>query len=161
MAISSARNFTVQNNTLVGNTSFIGSPGANCSADIPSSQPFIAQQDDITQSLLQDDFTNVTDADGLTCIQPPQGGAHWPFGGPHDPSSPPPVSSQPSSNSAPTSSQGLNTGAKVGIAIGVIVGVLFIAIAAWFIHRRSVNRVGRIRQMASVSTAGYTQPAAY
>ncbi|KAL4256680.1 Pectin lyase fold/virulence factor, partial [Pleurotus pulmonarius] len=33
MAVSSSRNFTVRNNVLVGNTSFIGAAGPNCSED--------------------------------------------------------------------------------------------------------------------------------
>jgi hypothetical protein len=99
---------------------------------------------------------NVTDGDGLTCIVPPQGGDHWPFGASHDPNTPPVVPSQ-SSTPAPTTHQGISTGTKVGIAIGVIMGVLFIAILAWFIRRRAINRPDRNRLMSLASTnTGYT-----
>ena len=156
MAITSARNFTVQNNILVGNTSFIGSRGPNCSHvnTTPASQPF-GQQDRISQSSLQNDFTNIGDADSLTCIIPPSGGDYWPFGGNQDPNAPPGVPDQ-SSPFTPTSQEGLSTGAKVGIAIGVIGGVLFVAILAWFIRRRVITRQERNRRPAWASRRDYS-----
>ena len=83
MAISSAQNFTVQGNTLFGNTSFIGSRGPNCSTSNPTppSGPFIVQTSDLTASNLQSDFVSVTDAEGLTCVVPPVGGDYWPIDG--------------------------------------------------------------------------------
>lgn len=83
IAVSSARDFTVQGNTLFGNTSFIGSRGPTCSASdsTPPSGPFIVQSSDVTASNLQSDFQTVQDITGLTCVVPPDGGNYWPYGG--------------------------------------------------------------------------------
>jgi hypothetical protein len=88
MAVTSARDFTVQGNTLFGNTSFIGSRGPNCSASDPTppSGPFIVQNSDVTASNLQSNFQTVQDATGLTCVVPPDGGNYWPYGGSGSPS---------------------------------------------------------------------------
>jgi hypothetical protein len=161
MGINSARNFTVQNNVLVGNTSFIGSRGPNCSSvnTTPTSQPFVAQENNITLSSLQSDFVNIQDADGLTCIMPPPGGSYWPFGGSHDPNSPPAVAGSPTTSPSPVPHGGTSTGEKVGIAIGVIAGILFVAVLAWFIRRRrAMTQQGRIRQTAWATTKRYSNP---
>jgi hypothetical protein len=83
IAMTSARDFTVQGNTLFGNTSFIGSRGPNCSASdsTPPSGPFIVQNSGVAASNLQSDFQTVQDATGLTCVVPPDGGNYWPYGG--------------------------------------------------------------------------------
>ncbi|KAI9432391.1 hypothetical protein H4582DRAFT_2113168 [Lactarius indigo] len=83
IAITSARNFTVQDNVPSGNTSFIGTRGPNCSASdpTPASAPFIVDLENVTSTTLQPDFRSVQDAKGLTCIQPPEGGDYWPYGG--------------------------------------------------------------------------------
>ena len=83
IAMTSAQDFTVQGNTLFGNTSFIGSRGPNCSASdsTPPSGPFIVQSSDVAASNLQSDFQTVQDATGLTCVVPPDGGNYWPYGG--------------------------------------------------------------------------------
>lgn len=159
MGISSARNFTVQNNVLVGNTSFIGSTGPKChpANTTPSSQPFVAQMDNITQSSIQSNFVNVTDAGSLVCVVPPSGGSLWPFGESHAPGTPPPVPGVTSP--APATHQGMNTATKVGIAIGVISGTLIIAILSWFIRKRLLARHDPNRQMAWISArTGYRRP---
>jgi hypothetical protein len=88
IAVTSARDFTVQRNTLFGNTSFIGSRGPNCSASDPTppSGPFIVQSSDVTASNLQSDFLTVQDVTDLTCVVPPDGGNYWPYGGSGSPS---------------------------------------------------------------------------
>jgi len=88
VAVTSAQGFTVQGNTLFGNTSFIGSRGPNCSASDPTppSGPFIVQSSDVTASNLQSDLQTVQDAAGLTCVVPPDGGNYWPYGGSGSPS---------------------------------------------------------------------------
>ncbi|KAL1939961.1 hypothetical protein VTO73DRAFT_9296 [Trametes versicolor] len=146
MAISSATNFTVQGNILVGNTSFIGSNGPNCSTtDItPTPAPFVQDETTVTSSSIQDGFQQIPDGDSLTCIMPPDGGDYWPFGG--NPSSSGSGSqSSPTSGSSPTSSDsgssgGLSGGAKAGIAIGVILGVAAIAAATYFVRNAAVKR---------------------
>ena len=142
MGLTSARNFTVEGNILVGNTSFIGSRGPNCSSSdtTPTPAPFVTDPSFVFTSTIQSDFQTIPDGNSLTCILPPEGGDYWPFGG--NPSNP--VSS--SSGSAPTSSSGAHTssglsaGAKAGIAIGVILGVLGLAIATFFVRRWALHR---------------------
>jgi len=70
IAVTSAQNFTIQGNTLSGNTAFVGSRGPSCSASdaTPPSGPFIVQTSDVTASNLQSDFETVQDAEGLTCV---------------------------------------------------------------------------------------------
>ncbi|KAF8514858.1 hypothetical protein BU17DRAFT_68219 [Hysterangium stoloniferum] len=133
MAVSSVANFTVLNNILVGNTTFVGSIGPNCSnaqGRTPLGQPFVVQQSLVTASNLQTDFTNIQDANTLTCIIPPTGGDYWPFGKSHDPDAPPFVPDGPTS-----SSSGGNAGAKAGIAIGVIAGIALVAFTVWYVPR--------------------------
>ncbi|KAH9948810.1 hypothetical protein B0H21DRAFT_215485 [Amylocystis lapponica] len=141
MAMSSARNFTVENNILFGNTSFIGARGPNCTAGdtVPSPAPFVVDPNTTTQTTEQTNFQNIANGDGLTCIQPPEGGDYWPFGG--NPDSPVPSSPASSSSGSTTTTSGLSGGAKAGIAIGVIFGVAAIAIVAFFIRRWALQRV--------------------
>ncbi|KAH9060936.1 pectin lyase fold/virulence factor [Lactarius vividus] len=156
IAITSARNFTVQNNVLFGNTSFVGSRGPNCSASdpTPSSAAFIVDSVNVTSSTIQSDFQSVQDAKGLTCVQPLDGD-YWPYGGnpsqgnftPPLPSTSTPTPSQ--SQSAQSSGGHSSTGGKVGLAIGIIVGVIAIVAAVIFVRRRAVNR----QLLASVSRA--------
>ncbi|KAI0751072.1 hypothetical protein C8Q80DRAFT_1155380 [Daedaleopsis nitida] len=150
VAISSAQNFTVQDNTLIGNTSFIGSRGPNCStADTtPTPAAFVQDQNTVQSSSIQNSFQVIPDGDSLTCIVPPEGGDFWPFGG--NPSSPP----SPSSTASPSPTQtsgamppgtssphaGLTGGAKAGIAVGVILGVGALAALTYFIRRWVLNR---------------------
>ncbi|GBE79804.1 hypothetical protein BKA93DRAFT_821502 [Sparassis latifolia] len=130
MAISSARNFTVEGNKLVGNTSFIGARGPNCTSNdvVPTPAPFVVDQSTVTMSTEQTDFQNISDGDSLTCILPPDGGDYWPFGG------------NPSSTQSSRSSKGLSGGAKAGIAIGVIVGVVTLAVLTYLIRRWALRR---------------------
>lgn len=146
MAISSASNFTVQGNILVGNTSFIGSNGPNCSTtDItPTPAPFVQDENTVTSSSIQDGFQHIPDGDSLTCIMPPDGGDYWPFGG--NPSgtgtgtSPTSEASPTASASGSSSHGGLSGGAKAGIAIGVILGVAALAVATYFVRNWAVKR---------------------
>lgn len=161
IAITSARNFTVQDNVLLGNTSFIGSRGPNCSAPdpTPASAAFIVSLANVTSSSLQSDFQSVQDAKGLTCVQPPDGGDYWPYGG--NPTqgnftAPLPATPTPSQSASGGHS---NTGAKVGLAIGIVIGVIAIIAAVIFVRRRAVNRqlmnsVSRARDNAGFVKAG-------
>ncbi|KAI0722715.1 pectin lyase fold/virulence factor [Earliella scabrosa] len=151
IAISSAQNFVVQGNRLLGNTSFIGSRGPNCStADTtPTPAAFVQDQNTVQSSSIQDGFQTIPDGDSLTCIVPPDGGDFWPFGG--NPSSQPgpsspttPGSAQPTGTATPpgasSSHSGLSGGAKAGIAAGVILGVVALAALTYLIRNWAVNR---------------------
>lgn len=135
IAISSATNFTVENNDLVGNTSFIGARGPNCTTGDPTPSPaaFVIDINNTAQSTTQSNFLDNTNGDALTCVLPPAGGDYWPFGG--NPSSP----SSPTSPEPSTSSHS-STGKIVGIVLGVILGILFVAFVAWYIRRWAVKR---------------------
>lgn len=148
MAITSATNFTVENNTLVGNTSFIGSRGPNCSTtDVtPTPAPFVIDPVNVTSSTIQNNFQDIPDGNGLTCILPPDGGDYWPYGG--NPSSPSP------SSSTTTSSNGLSGGAKAGLAIGIILAVLAIAALTYYIRRWALQKQAL---RAANGRAGYVQ----
>ena len=82
MAITSSRDFTVQGNTLFGNTSFNATRGPGCSPTdpTPKSQPFIIEPSTVTDSNIQSDFVTVQDANLLPCVIPPTGNL-WPYGG--------------------------------------------------------------------------------
>lgn len=137
IAVTSARNFTVQGNSLIGNTSFIGSRGPNCSASdpTPASAAFIVELANVTTTSLQSDFQSVQDAKGLTCVQPPDGGDYWPYGG----------SPLTSSTTSPTaSSQGStkhkSSGAKAGLAIGIVAAVVAVIVGIILVRRCALKR---------------------
>lgn len=136
IAISSAKNFTVENNVLVGNTSFIGARGPNCTSDdsTPPPSAFVIDLNTTKQSTTQLDFVSVSDGDSLTCVMPPAGGDYWPFGG-----KPTPPESSPSATSTP-SSHSNNTGTTVGIIFGSIGAVLLVAVVAWYIRKWAIKR---------------------
>ncbi|KAJ3831913.1 hypothetical protein F5878DRAFT_41917 [Lentinula raphanica] len=130
IGMTSAKNFTVENNVLFGNTSFIGARGPNCSSSdtTPTPAAFVIDLNTVSQSTTQSNFTTINDGDSLTCVQPPDGGDYWPFGGN-------PSTSTPSSPSSSHSSS-----STVGIVVGVIVGVLFVAVLTFFIRRWVLKR---------------------
>lgn len=158
IAMSSARNFTVENNTLWGSTTFIGSRGPNCSSSdtTPASAPFVIDWSNVTDSTVQSNFQNISDGNSLTCVVPPSGGDFWPYGGnPADTAEPPidPFASNATSsnngaggsssggdNDSSSGGGGLSSGAKAGVAIGVILGVAAIAVAAWYIRKWALRR---------------------
>ncbi|CAL1700286.1 unnamed protein product [Somion occarium] len=153
-----ARNFTVENNALFGNTSFIGSRGPNCSnTDItPSPAPFVIDLNLTTASTTQLDFQSIPDGDGLTCILPPDGGDFWPFGG-----NPEPGQGGGGGGGGEAQSNngggGLSGGAKAGIAIGVILGVAGIAVAAWFVRKWALKRSAAVKADQPWNRDGYIQ----
>lgn len=145
IAITSAVNFTVQDNVLFGNTSFIGEPGVNCSsADVvPNSGPFLVDTN-ITQGLnIQSDFQVVQDGNSLTCVFPPSGAELWPFG--LNPSNSTNTTSSGGSSTSNTTGDAArdasgSSGKTAGIAVGVVVGGLAAVVAAWLIRKRAINR---------------------
>lgn len=150
VAITSATNFTVQENEMVGNTSFIGARGPLCkdSDSVPNPAPFIIDPRTTTSLTTQSDFQTVSDGDSLTCVLPPNGGDFWPFGlNPSNSSSPlttttaSPTGNNGTDNSGTGSSTAaVSSGSTVGIAVGVVVGVVVCAFAAWFIRRCAISR---------------------
>jgi len=142
IAIASAHNFTITNNILIGNTSFIGVSGPNCSKTNPPPDPapFIVNRGSTQGLTLQSDFQTVTFNNSLICIFPPDGGDYWPF------------STNPSNGTS--LGMKLTAAENAGIAIGVILGIIALAIALWFVHKRSVLRKHRAEE--AVGLAPYT-----
>lgn len=151
IAMSGARNFTVEGNTLIGNTSFIGSRGPNCSSvdQTPTSAAFVMDQNTVTSSTTQPEFVNIQDGDTLTCIEPPSDGDYWPFGG--NPGDSVAVASSSSSHSS--------TGRTVGLVLGILGGLALVALLTWFVRKRALARVEQDRaaraQEADIYTQGY------
>jgi len=137
IAMSSARNFTVEGNILIGNTSFIGSRGPNCSSvdQTPNPAPFVMDQKTVSASTTQPDFVNIPDGDTLTCIVPPSEGDFWPFGG--NPGDTP--------TTAPHSSSHSSTGRTVALVLGILGGILFVALVAWFVRKKAIARMEQDR----------------
>ncbi|KAG8219008.1 hypothetical protein J3R82DRAFT_4764 [Butyriboletus roseoflavus] len=141
IAMSSATNFSVENNVLTGNTSFIGVRGPNCSSNNPPSPAaFVIDMNTTSKSATQFDFSADSSGNSLTCVVPPTGGAYWPFGGTPN-STGPPVS--PPEAGPTTSSSGSSTGSNgsiAGIVIGTIVAVLLLGAATWYVRKWAIKR---------------------
>lgn len=145
IAMSSAVNFTVQNNVLFGNTAFIGASGPNCSTSdiVPTPAPFV-YDNTTTSSTYQTDFVLIPDAKSLTCVLPPDGGDYWPYGGdPGSSTSGGSTSGGQSGQSSPDSSTSSkkSSASTVGVVVGVIVGVAALGIATWFARKWMLKRV--------------------
>ena len=152
VAMSSATNFTVENNVLIGNTSFIGVRGPNCTASdsVPSPAAFVIDFGSVQKSTTQFDFTSVADGDSLICVSPPAGGDYWPFGGNPNSSAPPVSPPEPST----TTSSHSSAGTTAGIIIGAIAAVILVAVISWFVRKRTLKRLEAIRLQPRNST-GY------
>jgi len=156
IAITSAVNFTVQENTFFGNSSFIGARGPNCTKTdtVPKSAEFIIQTNTTSSMSISSNFVNIADGDSLTCVLPPNGGDFWPFGlNPSNSSFTPgsssgnPNGTPGSTNGAPDSSNG-NATRSGAIAGGVIIALLLCGLAAWLV-RRHILRTKRESQAFS------------
>ncbi|WVQ65666.1 uncharacterized protein L199_003844 [Kwoniella botswanensis] len=111
MGVSSAKDFTISNNSFVGNTSFIGSYGPNCTTETETPHepvPLLLEPTSVTNlnlTLPPDSpyqFVNGT-ALGLTCFMPPANDQNaWPYGDGFN--SGPSVTSDGGATSASTSS---------------------------------------------------------
>ena len=146
MAVTSATNFTVEGNTMIGNTSFIGARGPNCSTSdtVPSPAPFIVELDTVTSSTLQTEFQSINDGDSLTCVLPPNGGDFWPYG----------LNPSNATAVAAAAAAGKRT---TGIAVGVVLGVLGCAVASWFFRKWYISHTETKRLYSSSRKASYVQ----
>jgi len=134
MAANAITNFTIENNVLVGNTSFFGVQGANCTKGAKPITPgaFVQIPANVTHSQVQSDFVTVQDADQLICVSPPDGD-FWPFSD----GTVPALSPQ-----EPTPNKKSSTGRKVGLGLGIPLGLLAVGLLAfygrrWYLRRRS------------------------
>jgi len=135
IAITSATNFTVQGNSLFGNSSFFGSRGPSCPTTntVLSPAPFVAEVNYTSSISISSNFVNISDGNTLTCVLPPNGGDFWPVG--LNPSTESSLSSLSNSTSTPppASSGGGRSGAILGGIVlgGVILILLLCGIATW------------------------------
>lgn len=150
MAVSSAANFTIENNVLFGNTSFLGAVGPNCTvggdAVVPTPAAFVIDTNNTQQMTMQFDFEDIPDGDGLTCVLPPADGDFWPFGG--NPGSPSSTSSpSPTSSGSPGSpGKGETAGEKAAIALGVILALVLLGAGLsrlWYVRKRKLATPSR------------------
>ncbi|KZT42919.1 hypothetical protein SISSUDRAFT_1014930 [Sistotremastrum suecicum HHB10207 ss-3] len=132
MAANGVRNFTVEGNTLVGNTSFFGAVGPNCTkTETIDPEAFVYVLANATGSEFQSEFASVQDGDGLICIQPPEGD-FWPIAGNANPKFGQPSSTMPQSG-------GSDTSRTVGLAVGIPLGIALVVILTFLIRRRAVQ----------------------
>ncbi|KAJ7462037.1 hypothetical protein FB451DRAFT_1043820 [Mycena latifolia] len=139
IAMSSARNFTVKNNVLFGNYSFIGASGPNCSTSdiVPTPAPFV-YDNSTTKVTVQSDFQLIADADSLTCVRPPENGDYWPYGG--NPGSASSTSASQSESDSSSSIKG-STSSTAAVVVGVIGGIAALAVATWFVRKWLMERI--------------------
>ncbi|KAJ7639529.1 hypothetical protein FB45DRAFT_828419 [Roridomyces roridus] len=151
IAMSSAVNFTVQNNVMSGNTSFIGAVGPNCSTSdvVPTPAPFVYDST-AASSTFQKDFVLIPDAKSLTCVLPPDGGDYWPFGG--DPgagaslsgstgTSLSPLPSGQSYSSSDSSTSTSKASSTAGVVVGVLAGIAILVVMTWFLRKFMMKRI--------------------
>ena len=139
--MNSATNFTVLGNTFVGNTSYIGARGVNCTPtdETPNPEPAVVDANRVSESTLQPDFVSVPDADSLTCILPANGD-FWPFGGMPVVKVPGEEEDSGSPSSSGTLSGGSSAGAKAGAGVGITLAILVVGIGAWFFRKWYLGR---------------------
>lgn len=80
MAVSSASGFNIQDNTLFGNTAFIGNTDQSCADSVPQPAAFVVDMNNVQSSSIQPEFQDIQDGDSLICVTPPTGSDQWPFG---------------------------------------------------------------------------------
>ena len=127
----------MEDNFLGGAASFIGTQGPNCTKNetVPQAAAFVIDWSVVSQSTIQTNFQNVSNADDLICVVPPSGGAYWPYGKE-------PESSNPSSNSgnSVTVTSGSSAGRTAGIVVGVLAGVVSVALLTWYIRKWAIAK---------------------
>ncbi|KAF8638580.1 hypothetical protein AX17_002122 [Amanita inopinata Kibby_2008] len=145
IAISSAQNFSIENNTLFGNTNFVGARGPNCSKsdDVPSPAAFVLDTK-LTDGLsLQAGFQTIQDGDSLTCVLPPGGDNYRPPG-----EKPFPV---PSNHH-----HGVSSGTKAIItALSLLFGTFALAVILWYIRKWVLRREEDRRHFNATIRPGY------
>ena len=142
IAITSALNFTVQNNVMFGNTSFIGARGPNCSTSdiVPTPAAFVMDTNTTSNLAIQSDVQTIPDGNSLTCVLPPNGGDYWPFGLNPSNASTTTASAGPTSTAGKGSSPSKSHNSAAAIAVGVIVGIIACTIISFFIRKWAIKR---------------------
>lgn len=142
VAVSGTRDFTVENNELVGNTSFIGFRGVNCSLTeaLPSPSPFLYDSNGTDSTVIPSNYPDVRLDGALLCVASPDDGDYWPRGGSPYGSPYGDPAGQPATNPGSNSGGGSSTSRKLGLGLGITFGILAVAVASWFVHRWAVKK---------------------
>ncbi|KAJ3505573.1 hypothetical protein NLJ89_g7342 [Agrocybe chaxingu] len=153
IAITSSEGFVVQDNSMTGNTSFIGARGPYCKDDdiVPNPAPFIVDLQTTRAATLQTGFEPIKDGDSLTCVLPPNGGDFWPVG--LNPSNTSTSTSTNRTSSDVTTSTTPPSNNSTGIAVGVVIALVACGVIAWFVHKRIIARKERTQLFNA--TKGY------
>jgi hypothetical protein len=138
MAAAVLNNFTVMENKVLDDTTFIGSVGPNCSTtDItPEPEPFVFNSSQIINSQMQSEFVE-RDADALTCILPDHDD-WWPFMPSSTTSVPGATSTSVPGIPDATSTEQASSGGKksqVPMALGLTFGILAALLLSFFVRR--------------------------
>jgi len=141
MAANGIKDFTIQNNVLFGNTTFFGTQGVNCTKGAKPITPdaFVQIPGNVSSSKVQSGFTTVQNADALICISPPDEDV-WPFG---DGRTPAQISEDGRSSSV---------GRKVGLGLGIPLGILAVGGLAYFGRNLYMRRHGLTNEKTKPKT---------
>ncbi|KAG8733693.1 hypothetical protein FRC11_004007 [Ceratobasidium sp. 423] len=142
VVVSGTRDFIVENNDIVGNATFIGFRGVNCSITeaLPSPEPFLYDSNGTDSTVIPSNYPDVRLDGALLCITSPDGGDYWPRGGSPYGNPDKDEAGAEGEGGANTSRQRSSTSRKLGLGLGITFGVLAALIAAWFIHRWAVKK---------------------
>lgn len=80
--MSGISQFTIANNTIIGNSSFIGAKGPNCTASdvVPPAVDFVVDPTTILNATITGPF-KAHGINTVLCVTPPRGGGNvWPIG---------------------------------------------------------------------------------
>ncbi|KDN48087.1 hypothetical protein RSAG8_03103, partial [Rhizoctonia solani AG-8 WAC10335] len=83
MAVSGVSNFNIMNNTITGNSSFIGAKGPNCTTSdiVPPAVDFVVDPNTFVSSKIGGTVFKAHGITALLCVTPPRGGGNvWPLG---------------------------------------------------------------------------------
>ncbi|CUA70355.1 hypothetical protein RSOLAG22IIIB_00714 [Rhizoctonia solani] len=141
VVVSGTRDFVVENNEIVGNSTFIGFRGVNCSITeaLPSPEPFLYDSNGTDSTVIPSNYPDVRLDGALLCITSPDGGDYWPRGGsPYG--NPDKEEAGAEGEGSASSRQGSSTSRKLGLGLGITFGILAALVAAWFVHRWGVKR---------------------
>ncbi|CAE6429404.1 hypothetical protein ACGC1H_000916 [Rhizoctonia solani] len=83
MAVSGVSNFNIMDNTITGNSSFIGAKGPNCTTSdiVPPAVDFVVDPNTFASSKIGGTVFKAHGITALLCVTPPRGGGNvWPLG---------------------------------------------------------------------------------
>ncbi|CAE6461488.1 unnamed protein product [Rhizoctonia solani] len=133
VAVSGTRDFVVENNEIVGNATFIGFRGVNCTIyeALPSPEPFLYDSNGTDSTVIPSNYPDVRLDGALLCITSPDGGDYWPRGG--SPYGNPDKDEAGAEGEGASASSGSSKSRKLGLGLGITFGILAALVAAWYL----------------------------